>query len=213
MPTENTIITNQFVNNISKNKNDLFYLNSYGSLYSFDAFNMKLNWFINLSPSLNLDQSNLFYGSEVVTAGNNIIVSSNYNTYLINKKNGFILNKFNFSSVIKPIINNNIGFLVTKNNLLIAINLVNAEILYSRDINLQVAKSLNSKKKNLNFKNLMLLNNNLFLFLKNSFVLHFRNNGELIEIKKLPSKINTLPILIDSSILYLNFKNKLIVVN
>jgi hypothetical protein len=91
--------------------------------------------------------------------------------------------------------------------------LVNAEILYSRDINLQVAKSLNSKKKNLNFKNLMLLNNNLFLFLKNSFVLHFRNNGELIEIKKLPSKINTLPILIDSSILYLNFKNKLIVVN
>ena len=85
-PTENTTITNEFLNNIAKNNNNLIFLNSYGSLYSFNGLNMKLNWFINLNPSLNLNQSNLFYGSEVVSAGGKIIVSSNNKTYLIEEK-------------------------------------------------------------------------------------------------------------------------------
>ena len=60
---------------------------------------------------------------------------------------------------------------------------------------------------------MMLLNNEIFLFLKNSFVLQFKKDGQLQEIKKLPTKINTFPILIESSILYLNFKNRLIIVD
>ena len=129
-PTENTTITNEFLNNIAKNNNNLIFLNSYGSLYSFNGLNMKLNWFINLNPSLNLNQSNLFYGSEVVSAGGKIIVSSNNKTYLIEEKTGSIIKKFNFSTIIKPIIYGNTAFLVTKNSLLLSINLVNAEILF-----------------------------------------------------------------------------------
>jgi hypothetical protein len=91
--------------------------------------------------------------------------------------------------------------------------LINAEILFSKDINSQVAKFINSKTNTVDFKNMMLLNNEIFLFLKNSFILQFKNDGQLKDIKKLPTKINTLPIVIDSSILYLNFKNKLIIVN
>ena len=212
-PTENTTITNEFLNNIAKNNNNLIFLNSYGSLYSFNGLNMKLNWFINLNPSLNLNQSNLFYGSEVVSAGGKIIVSSNNKTYLIEEKTGSIIKKFNFSTIIKPIIYGNTAFLVTKNSLLLSINLANAEILFSKDVNFQVAKFLNSKKKTVNFKNMMLLNNEIFLFLKNSFVLQFKKDGQLQEIKKLPTKINTFPILIESSILYLNFKNRLIIVD
>ena len=201
------------MNNIAKNNNNLIFLNSYGSLYSFNGLNMKLNWFVNLNPSLNLNQSNLFYGSEVVSAGGKIIVSSNNKTYLIEEKTGSIIKKFNFSTIIKPIIYGNTAFLVTKNNFLLSINLVNAEILFSKDVNFQVAEFLNSKKKTVNFKNMMLLNNEIFLFLKNSFVLQFKKDGQLQEIKKLPTKINTFPILIESSILYLNFKNRLIIVD
>ena len=79
-----------------------------------------------------------------------------------------------------------------------AINLDNSQILYSKDINLQVAKFLNTKKKTLNFKNIMLLNNEVYIFLENSFILNFKNNGELKKINKLPSQINSSPILIKS---------------
>ena len=213
IPTENITITNNFVNNLSQYKDNLFFLNSYGSLYSSNTESMNLKWSINLSPSLNLNQTNLFNGSEIINDGSRIIVSSNNNTFLIEAKTGTVLSEFNFSSIIKPILHNGIGFFVTKNNLLVAINLKNAKVLYSQDITLQVAKFLSTKKKSLSYKNIMLLNGEIFIFLKNSFILNFNNNGELKEIKKLPSKINTFPIIIDSSILFLNSSKKLIIVD
>ena len=102
---------------------------------------------------------------------------------------------------------------MTKNNFLIAFDLENNQILHSQDINSTVAKYLKTKKQELNYKIMMLLNNELVIFLKNSYILNFTINGKLKEIKKLPSKINTFPILIDSSIIFLNSKKKLIIVN
>ena len=83
IPTENTTVTNEFVNNISKYKNFIFFLNSYGTLYSINSETMDLKWFINLNPSLNLNQSNIFDGSEIINNGSKIVVSSNENTFLI----------------------------------------------------------------------------------------------------------------------------------
>ena len=59
----------------------------------------------------------------------------------------------------------------------------------------------------------MLMNNQIFIFLENSHILNFKMNGSLNTIYKLPSKIRSQPIIIDGSILYLNKKNKLIIVN
>ena len=213
IPTEGTTVTNEFVNNISKYKSNIFFLNSYGTLYSINSETMDLKWFINLNPSLNLNQSNLFDGSEIINNGSKIVVSSNKKTFFIDVKTGSILKSYNFTSAVKPIIHNNIGFFVTNNSLLVAINLDNYQILYSKDINLQVAKFLNAKKRNLNFKDVMLLNSEIFIFLENSFILNFENNGELKDVKRLPSKIYSSPILIDSSILYLNLRKKLIILN
>ena len=213
IPTEGTTVTNEFVNNISKYKSNIFFLNSYGTLYSINSETMDLKWFINLNPSLNLNQSNLFDGSEIINNGSKIVVSSNKKTFFIDVKTGSILKSYNFTSAVKPIIHNNIGFFVTNNSLLVAINLDNYQILYSKDINLQVAKFLNAKKRNLNFKDVMLLNSEIFVFLENSFILNFENNGELKDVKKLPSKIYSSPILIDNSILYLNLRKKLIILN
>ena len=213
IPTEGTTVTNEFVNNISKYKSNIFFLNSYGTLYSINSETMDLKWFINLNPSLNLNQSNLFDGSEIINNGSKIVVSSNKKTFFIEVNTGSILKSYNFTSAVKPIIHNNIGFFVTNNSLLVAINLDNYQILYSKDINLQVAKFLNAKKRNLNFKDVMLLNSEIFIFLENSFILNFENNGELKDVKRLPSKIYSSPILIDSSILYLNLRKKLIILN
>ena len=60
---------------------------------------------------------------------------------------------------------------------------------------------------------MMVLNNELFIFLNNSYVLNFSIDGNFKDLFKLPSSIKTLPIFIEKSILYLNNKNKLIIVN
>jgi len=58
-----------------------------------------------------------------------------------------------------------------------------------------------------------ILNSNLFIFLNNSYVVQFNKIGNIKKINKLPDKLGTFPIFISKSIMYLNKKNKLVVVN
>ena len=59
----------------------------------------------------------------------------------------------------------------------------------------------------------MILNSKLVVFLENSFILIFKINGELEQIRKLPTKISSSAIIIDNSILYLDNKNRLSAIN
>ena len=59
----------------------------------------------------------------------------------------------------------------------------------------------------------MLVENKLFIFLKSSYVVQFNLSGDIENINKLPHFIATQPIFIDNSLLYLDKKNRLIVVN
>jgi len=213
IPTEETIVKNQFVNNLSLGNESLFFLNTYGSLYSIDIETMRINWFINLNQSLDINPNSLFTGNQIVLNKNKVIISSNQETYIIDKITGTINFKKKFSATVKPVISNNYLFLITKNNLLVSIDLVSGSIIYSYDINEKISKFLNTKKYKVNFKNLMLINNNIFIFLKNSYILKLNIDGELKEVFKLPSKISSQPILIDDSILFINQKKKLFIVN
>ena len=60
---------------------------------------------------------------------------------------------------------------------------------------------------------MMIVNNKIFIFLKNSFFLKFDFNGKIKNIGKLPYKLNTFPIIVDGSIVFFDFKNRLSVVN
>ena len=59
----------------------------------------------------------------------------------------------------------------------------------------------------------MILNSKIFIFLNNSKILTFDVNGKFIEVRKLKSKIHSHPIIIEKSILYIDKKNKLVVLN
>ena len=59
----------------------------------------------------------------------------------------------------------------------------------------------------------MILNNKINLFLKNSEVIKFNLRGKLETIKKIETKINSNIIIIDGSILFLDYKNRFIVLN
>ncbi len=213
IPTEETIIHNSFINNLSINDQDVLFLNSYGSLYSINIINMKINWFLNLKQSTNLNTTNIFFGNQIVNYNDKIIVSSNNSTYLINAFNGSIIATYNFSTTLKPIINENHILLITKNNLILTIDLKTNKIIYSYDVTKKVSDFLDSKKKKLNFYEMLLINNKISFFTRNSYKIEFKINGELENIKKLPAKINSLPIVVNKSILYLDNNNRLAVIN
>ncbi len=213
IPTEETKVKNKFINNISISEDFSLYLNTYGSLYSIRNENSKINWFINLNQSLDLNPSNLFQGSQIVSSKNKIIISTNDFTYIIDNKTGSILHKKNFSSMIKPLLINNYLFIVTKNNFLISLNLENGSIIYSYEINEQVSDFLKLKKKKVSFKSMAMSNKSILIFLENAFVLQYNVNGRLEDIKKLPTKIKSDPIFIDKSLIYLDKKNKISLLN
>ena len=120
----------------------------------------------------------------------------------------------NFSSKLKPLIYKDHLFSITKNNLLIATDLNSGEIVYSYNINKKIADFLNLKKhKTVDFKNFMIINNKIFIFLRNSYVLKFKITGDIEEIVKLPSKFNTHPIIVDKSLLIVDLKNRVTVID
>ena len=213
IPTEETNVKNRFINNLSLNNNYLFFLNTYGSLYAVNKKNMEIKWFVNLNQSLDINLSNLFYGNQIVNNNKKIIISSDRFTFIIDAETGTILFKKNFSSIVKPILMNDYFFSISKNKFLIATNLNNGEILFSLDINEEIANYLKLKKKDTQIKSMMIVNNKIFIFLKNSFLLKFDLNGKLKNIDKLPYKINTFPIIIDGSMMFFDFKNRFSVVN
>ena len=213
IPTEESIVKNQFKNNISLNKESIFFINTYGSIYSINKKNMRIKWFINLNQSLELNASNLFSGTEIVNYGDKLVISSSEFLYIIDINSGLILHKKKIILNLKPIISNNYGFFVSKNNLLISIDLRTGKILYSYNINQQIAEFLDIKKKSIEYKNIYLINDSIYIFLKNSYVLKFNVEGKIKKVIKLNAKIKTNPIFVNGSIIYLNQNNNLIILD
>ena len=77
----------------------------------------------------------------------------------------------------------------------------------------EIANFLKTKQKQINIKHIYLLNSSLFVFLNNSYLVKFDLNGSIIDIDKLKTKMETNPIFINQSILYLDNNNKLVILN
>ena len=213
IPTEETDIKTDFVNSLALYRDSIIYLNTFGSLYSINSQNLKINWFANLKQSFDLNTTNLFYSNPVVVFKDKIIVSTDPYLYLLNINNGSIIFKTSITSIVKPMISGNNLFIITKDNLLVCININTGKIIYSLNIAQEIADFLDTKNKSISIKSLSLANNNLLIFLNNSYLVAFNKNGKIEKIEKFKSKLGTSPIFINKSILFLNKNNKLIVLN
>ena len=213
IPTEEIVIKNQFINNISISENSTFFLNTFGSLYAIDSDKMNIRWFLNLNQSTKIDTNNFYSGNEIIHNNEKIVVSSNKHTYILDLITGSITHKKNFKPLVKPVITKRYLFAISDKDFLLAIDLKSGKLIYSYDINKKIAEFYNIKKNTVDFKNMMLVNNKIFIFLKNSYVLKFLVNGELEQVIKLPSKINTQPIIVSDKIIYLDNKNKLLLID
>ena len=151
---------------------------------------MEINWFLNLNQSLDINPGNLFFGNKLVNNSNTLVVTTNKYTYIMDVNNGRIIKKINFSSLVKPLIVGNYLFTISKNDLLISMDLSKGELIYSLDLNKKISEFLNTKKKKAQFKNILMVNDRILVFLQNSYVLDFTVEGNLIKILKLPSKLS-----------------------
>ena len=212
-PTEETVIKNSFINSLASNDNFLFYLNTFGSLYAFDNKSLKINWFINLNASTDINVSDIFYSNSILLHDNMIVISTDPYLYAINQINGSQIFKLPVSSVVKPIISGQSIFIVTKDNLLVNIDINTGKIIYSIDIASEIGNFLEIKKKNIYVKHLFITNNYLRIFLDNSYSVSFDENGKINKIDKFKYELNSFPLFINNSMMYLNKKNKLIVLN
>ena len=211
IPTEENPLKNDFSNSLVLSNQFLFFLNTYGSIYSTN-YDGDIRWFLNVNRSSSLE-TNIFNSNPIIVHNDKIIISTDSNLYIMNMINGRLAKKFAINSIVQPITSGKNLFLITNKNLLVCIDLNLGNIIYSVNINSQIANFLKTKKKSIEIKTLFLSNDNLFLFLNNSYLVKISITGEIIEINKLPSKIRSLPLFINDSILYLNNKNKLIVLD
>ena len=214
IPTEETLIKNSFINNLSLSDESLYFLNTFGSIYSINKENLKINWFLNINPSLDINLDNLFFSKEVKILNNNLIILNNNYLHVLNSQNGSTKYKVPIQSAISPLVIDDYIFIINNKNLLVLIDNKTGKIIYSLSIEESIAKFLNqNKKKNIQVKLFRIINNEIFVFLKNSYVVRFTINGKLQDIYKLPKKINSNPIFINNFIYYLNNKNKLVILD
>ena len=162
---------------------------------------------------MDINTNNLFYSNPLVLNQDKLIVSTDLYLYILDSNNGSILSKIAITSLFRPLVSRDNLFFVTKDNLLICINLENKKIVYSIDISKNIADYLGTKKHFISVKSSAIINNDIFLFLENSYLIKFSSLGKIKEISKLPSKVSSFPIFINDSIIYLNNNNKLVLLN
>ena len=103
--------------------------------------------------------------------------------------------------------------MITKDNLLVCINLNTKKIMYSIDVKREIANFLETKVKSINILALFLANDKLLIFLDNSRLITLSKNSKIEKIEKLQSKLGSQPIFIENSLLFLNKNNRLIILN
>ncbi len=213
IPTEGTTIKNNFVNSLASKNNSIFFLNTFGSIYSINKENLKVNWFSNLKDTFDLNPTNLFFSNPIVINNDKIVVSTDPYLYILNFKNGAITLRMPITSIVQPIISGKYLFIITKDNLLVCLNVNTNKLIYSVDISQEIADFLDVKKKLIDIKYFSLANNKLLIFLNNSYLVTLNKNAKIEKIEKLKDKLVTSPIYINKSMLFLNKQNKMIMLN
>ena len=133
--------------------------------------------------------------------------------YILNSINGSIAFKKSITSIVKPLVSGDNLFIITKDNLLVCINLNTKKIIYSIDLKREIANFLETKVKSINILTLSLANNKLLIFLDNSRLITLNKNSKIEKVDKIKDKFNSQPIFIENSLLFLSKNNKLIILN
>jgi len=168
---------------------------------------------LNLNKRIKENPSNIFYSNQILISKKNIFILTNDQFYIIDKLRGVILFKKNFGSNITPLIFKDHLFLINANDLFIAFSLEEKKVIYSFDLKNKFRSNTKLRKISNKIKNLKIVNNSIYLFLEDHYIVRINFNSEIEEVYNIKSNLNSNPIFIDNALLYVNNKNKLIILN
>jgi outer membrane protein assembly factor BamB len=210
--TSLTFLKSDFENNfaLDTKTNNLFFLNTSGELYSINYLTKKINWVLNFkNPSVTAD-TELFLGHPLVIMSDNLIISTEKAIANYNSLTGIKNWNFTADPIYKPIINSNYVYVILKNNLLVCLDIIKGDILWSKNI----FTSIKNRKVEEKFKlvaDFKLVNNEINIFSNNGYLLSFNPaNGDLISENKISKKgISSEVIFLNSRMLFIDNLSKL----
>jgi outer membrane protein assembly factor BamB len=219
LATSSTFLKSDFHNNIliDKSNDNIIFINTNGELYSINYSNQKINYMINFSNRSLSGGSDLFDGLPISLKNGNLIATTN-NSLLNYSANTARRNWILQVSVeTKPIITKNNIFFTTKNKLLVCLDLLTGEVVWSKKIYGQIKKIKESKKiAKIGYVNDIALSGiELLILTSEGYLLSFNfKNGKFNSLKKV-SRNNIISkfIFADGKMYLINDKKKLVILN
>ena len=211
-----TFLKSDFKNNIALDliRTNLFFLNTSGELYSINYSNPKINWVLNFKNTSLAGDTELFLSHPIVIKNNNLIISTE--KAILNYDIISAQRKWNFSSepIIKPIVTLNYTYVVLKNDLLICLNNINGEVVWSKNI----FRNIGNKKINKKFNSIIdfkIVNDKINIYFTSGYLLSFNfNNGKLNYSSKISKNgINTKIFFLNNNMYIVDNNNRLLKYN
>ena len=211
--TTTTLLKSKFKNDIIVNeKGELFFINTNGELYSIDSQSRNINWVANLKDS-NSDSGNQIFSSVPLVMNKENIFTITQNSFSkFEIISGARIWSRPISSYLKPTLTKNNVFIVTKEKLLICLNIKDGTVAWSQNINKQIEKN---HKKILNrigkLKNLILAENQILIFTTKGYLLSFNPKDGFLNYYKYLMKggFGSNPIFVDGQMYILGKSKKL----
>ena len=185
--TNLTSLKTDFKNNLALDEinNNILFLNTSGELYSINYVNQKINWVLNFKNSSLANDTSLFISFPIIIKNDNLIVSTEQSVLSYNHLSATRNWILPVEPVIKPIITQNYTYVISKNNLLICVNNLSGEIIWSKSLFKEI-KSKRSINKIGKFYDFKIVNNHINIYSNEGYLLSYDNtDGQLLNFKKI----------------------------
>jgi outer membrane protein assembly factor BamB len=211
-----TYLKSDFENNFALDliNNNLFFLNTSGELYSINYLTQKINWVLNFKNSDLAGDVGLFFSQPIVVNDNNLIITTSESVLSYNTLNGSKNWNFSAKVVFKPIISLNYTYLVLENDLLVCLDNVNGEPIWSKNIFSKVEYK-KIKRKFEYVADFKIVDSLINIYSTKGHLLSFNpNNGNLVELNRISKRgINSEVVFLNNNMLFINNQNKLLKFN
>ena len=214
--TSLTFLKSDFKNNfvIDGLGNALFFLNTSGELYSIDYVNQRILWVLNFKNASLSTDTDLFLSLPIVFKNKSLIISTEQSIQSINSSNSARNWILQSSPILKPVLTNNYTYMLSKNDLIICIENKTGKVLWSKNIYRSI-KNNKSGNKIIKFTDMKIVNNEIYFFTENGYLLSFDyKNGNLNYIKKISKHgISSEIVFLKNNMFLIDKNNKLLKFN
>ena len=211
--TDKNIFKSKFSNNLLINNNNIYLLNTNGSLYSINYESKNLNWILSFKNQDDNVQAT-FDGKITIIDNNKILIVTEDLISLHQASSGFKFWELKIDTALNPIISNDLIFVLTKDNSVLALETATGNLVWSNDVSKYQKKEdrFLSREKKLQLIDLKLVNNSLYFFTANKIKKINAKTGVFISEFKLPTIIKTNVIFGNGLMYFLDKKNRLVTI-